>query len=71
MQYESIVYFHGPETNWAAKVSEREIIARKSFPFRWAARAWARNTYRNLDHSKCGWAVLVEGDPIEHVEALQ
>ena len=67
---EAVVYFHGPETSWSGKISEREIIARRAFPFRWAARAWARAAWGRLDPKRCGWAVLLDGEPLEFVEAV-
>lgn len=70
MIHEGIVYFSGPESQWSGKVSEREIIARRSFRWKWAARAFAKAAHRNLDPARCGYAVFKGGIEIEHVEPL-
>lgn len=65
---EAILYYHGPDTSWNGRVSEREIVARRPFRFVWAARLWARGVHRHLDPARCGWAVLRDGGVVELVE---
>jgi len=69
-QYEAVVYFSSPRTQWAQKVQDEDVIFRRAYPWRWLARVTARSTHRNLDATRCGYAVLNNGRPLEHIEAL-
>lgn len=70
MNYEVVLYFAGPKTLFSGRISEDEIILRRSCPWRWLARKIARNLHSQLDPARVGWAVLKDGEAVEHVEAL-
>jgi hypothetical protein len=55
------VYFHGPATDWAEKIAEREVIARHEVPFLWLARLKAKSIMDGLNRGRCGY-VLLRGD---------
>jgi hypothetical protein len=69
--YESVVYFAGPETKWAEKVSEREVIARFNERYRWLARIRASVCHAQLDPARCGYAVLRDGETLAHIRATE
>lgn len=67
--FTGLIYFAGPATVWSGKIDEKEIIARVSSRFHWFTRWIVRNAYSSLDHSRCGYAIVKDGETIEHVEA--
>lgn len=67
--YESVIYFRGPKTMWAGKVSEDEVIARRESKYLWFARSYARELHGSLDPTRCGYIVLKDSEVLEHVEA--
>lgn len=51
------VYFHGPQTNWAGRISETETIAIIEVPTLWLAKMRARLLMRDLNAGRCGYAI--------------
>ncbi len=68
--YAAVVYFHGPKSQWSGKIAPEEIIAYHESPYRFLARSFARSTHGTLDPTKCGYAVLKDGETVEHVEVV-
>ena len=70
--FESVVYVAGPKTLWQKKIAEEDVIARKvNVPFQCLARWFARRVHGHLDPKKCGYAVLQDGEVLEHVEPVK
>ena len=67
--FDLVVYYHGPQTHWAGKIAEREIIARHPMPWFWLARMRAKSILAELNAGACGCAILKDGEVIEQVEA--
>lgn len=63
------VYFHGPETAWSGSVSPRETIAIFTTRYLWLARARARNIVAGLNIGKCGYAITLDEETIDHQPA--
>lgn len=67
--FESVVYVAGPKTLWQQKIAEDDVIARKeNIPFLFLALMFARRLHGQLDPKKCGYAVLQDGEVLEHVK---
>jgi len=58
--YRGVVYFNGPQTRWSHKIDPAEVIFDFSHPWRWLVESRTRQVWRQLDPSRCGYAVLRE-----------
>jgi len=68
--FEAVIYYAGPKTRWSKKIDSDEILARWHGSWRWALRYRVKSAHALLDADRCGYAVLEDGEVIEHVEAL-
>lgn len=66
--YRGVVYFAGPKTQWVGQIDESEILATYQARWLWLVRIATRSTHARLDPSRCGYALLCDGELIEHVE---
>lgn len=67
-RYIGVIYFHGPATQWANQIDEREIIARYVARALWVVRFVVRSAHARLDPSRCGYVISTDdGQTIEHV----
>jgi hypothetical protein len=55
MRHEAVLYFQGPLFKWTGKYDDREVIARRTFRWKWLAEGWARGRLQGLE--QCGYAV--------------
>ena len=65
---QGVVYFHGPKTKWTRKIDDSEIIATFSGPWRRLVRLQMLNAWRGLDHTRCGYALLEDGNCLEQCD---
>lgn len=63
-----VIYFAGPRTRWSARIDAEEIIAQGAAPWRWLARTTMLGTFRGLDASKCGYALMAADVCIEQYD---
>jgi hypothetical protein len=54
-RFEVVLHFEGPLFKWSGKVDEREVIARKTFRWKWMAEGWARGRLGGL--RQCGYVI--------------
>jgi len=55
LRYEAVLVFEGPIYKWNGKVDEREVIARRTFRWRWLAEGWAQGRLKGL--SRCKYVI--------------
>lgn len=63
--YSGVVYFAGPRSRWSGRMDDSEVIARVSAPWRWLASLLTLSLFRQLDDSKCGYALMDGGTCLE------
>jgi len=66
--FEGVIYFAGPKSRWSGAIDDTELVARVSAPWRWLARLHLLNVHGSLDASRCGYALLRDGEVIEQYD---
>jgi hypothetical protein len=66
--YEGVIYFAGPRSRWSGRIDDGEIVARFAARWRWLARAQMLSAFSALDQTRCGYALLKNGVPVEQYD---
>ena len=66
--YSGVIYVAGPKSRWAGRIDEDDIIAHVGGPWRWLARLYLLNIHGSLDASRCGYALLRDGECVEQYD---